>query len=122
MSLQWIKYTFLVGALLCAAALVAEQSLRLKRRGARMVWLLAMLLTVGLPVWSLMRTEAPAPATATVAPTPVIAARVMPSLTTTGLASAGWLPGQRSTPIDATAWLNKAWLLASVLAAAGWLA
>jgi len=122
MNSQWIVYALLVGALLCSAALVAEQSLRLKPRGARMVWLLAMLLTVGLPLWSLVRTEAPAPPTATVSTTPVIAARVLPSLTATGLASAGWLPGQRSTPIDATAWLNKAWLLASVLAAAGWLA
>jgi bla regulator protein BlaR1 len=111
---QWCMYAVAVGAALTLAALAAEQGARLARRAGRWCWLLAMALSVCLPLLALGG-ALPSPLSP---PAPTSAAHGGPGATiTVPTLVAGGLP---ATPaLTLPVWSSRGWLPAAAASARG---
>jgi beta-lactamase regulating signal transducer with metallopeptidase domain len=116
MSAQWMLYALVVGVALTLAALAGEQSARLRRRPARGMWALAMVLTVALPLL-----VPPSQTRQPVAPDRRAAAQLSAPARVAAVAAIGagnWLPA-RSSPtgtIDIDQVVRPGWQVSSALA------
>jgi bla regulator protein BlaR1 len=119
MSAQWMVYAVAVGAVMTLAALAAEQGTRLARRAGRWTWVVALVLTVALPLLAPDAARGAQPLAPTLAPTLVLSG--LPA--TPAMRVSSWLPARaysnegRPGGIDRVvqrAW-QLAWLLASAL-------
>lgn len=130
MSASWMLYALAVGALMTAAALAAEQGVRLARRPGRWVWMLAMVVSAALPLLAASYGHglpshfgpdaAPGASSGAQPPAlaPTLVAGGLPA--TPSLSPRAWLPasltGARALEIDTLA--RHAWQLSSVVALA----
>jgi len=116
--LIWMVYVIVVTVLLSAAALVAEQALRIARRQTRWVWLIGIVASLVLPVViSSVAIQIPSIVS------PMAVSRVIPlnAVTSSSLSPLRWMTGHTATVLPSPALdprLRQSWLVVSLLLSA----
>lgn len=119
MSAQWMLYALAVGLVVTVAALAAEQGTRLGRHAGRWVWIVAALLSIGLPVLAPQGATSPVPLSApsvTPAPVPTMVLGGFPA--TPAVIQPAWRPARQTQGIDIDKLARWGWGFSSALALA----